>query len=78
MTPQAFPEQNVIFAVNQPPYLPLGAYRAGDANGRVVFCWGLTWRERFHVLFTGRIWHSVLTFYGPLQPQRLQTTKPEM
>lgn len=74
-----FPEQTVIIAKDQPEYLPLPAHRfAGDTQGRIAFCWQLTWRERLVVLFRGRIWHEVLTFNHPLQPQLLTVTKPEM
>lgn len=72
-----FPERNVVYAAKQTPlYLPLPAYRAFD--GRVTCCWGLSWRERLRVLFTGRIWHQVLTFNDPLQPQLLLTNKPDL
>lgn len=74
-----FPEQNVIFAKDQPQYRPLPAWceRTG-IEGRVVCCWRLTWRDRLRVLFTGTIWHHVLTFNQPLQPQLLSGTKPRM
>jgi hypothetical protein len=73
-----FPEHNVVFAANQPEYLPLPARRfAGDPQGRIAFCWKLTWRERLSVLFRGVLWHQVLTFNQPLQPQLLGVEKPE-
>lgn len=74
-----FPEQTVIIAKDQPEYRPLPAYRyEGDTYGRIVFCWKLNWRDRLKVLFTGKLWHQVLTFNQPLQPQLLLTDKPEM
>ena len=74
-----FPEQTVVIAKNQPEYLPLPAHRfANDPRGRITFCWRLTWRERLRVLWTGLLWHEVLTFDRPLQPQRLSTDKPDM
>jgi hypothetical protein len=74
-----FPEQTVVYAKDQPEYIPLPAYRfKDDREGRIVCCWRLTWRERLRLLFTGRIWHSILTFNQSLQPQLLETTKPEM
>jgi len=78
MKPIAFPEQIVVFAENQPEYQPLPAHvRLGDdPEGRVVCCWGLSWRERFHVLWSGRVWHQVLTFNQRLQPQLLTVEKP--
>ena len=73
-----FPEQTTIIAKDQPPYTPLPAHRfKNDSRGRIACCWQLTWRERFHVLLTGKIWHQVLTFNQALQPQLLSTEKPE-
>lgn len=75
----AFPEQTVIIAENQPEYLPMPAYYlAGDPTGLVICCWSLNWKERIRMLFSGRIWHQVLTFNHPLQPQLLSVGKPEM
>lgn len=74
-----FREQTVVIAKDQPQYLPLPAYRfANDPEGRIVCCWRLTWRERLAVLLRGTIWHQVLTFNAPLQPQLLATDKPDM
>ena len=74
-----FPEQNIIIAKDQPEYLPLPAKRfAGDPQGRIVCCWKLTWRERMKILFRGLVWHQVLTFNKPLQPQLLTIEKPEL
>lgn len=74
-----FPEQTVVIAKDQPEYLPLPAHRfAGDPQGRIACCWQLTWRERLAVLFVGKLWHQILTFNQPLQPQLLTTKKPDM
>ncbi len=72
-----FPEQNVVYAKDQPEYLPLPAMRTPGVDGELICCWQLSWRERVRVLFTGRIWHSILTFGKPLQPQLLQCDTPE-
>lgn len=74
MHPVEFEEQNVVFAKDQPEYLPLPALQAAD--GRVISCWGLTWRERLRVLLGGRLWLETLTFHSPLQPQRPAVQKP--
>jgi hypothetical protein len=71
-----FPECNVTFAKDQPEYLPLPAYHYRDAEGKILFCWRLPWRDRLRVLCTGLLWHQVLTFNQPLQPQRIITQKP--
>lgn len=78
MTISPFPEQNTVFANDQPEYLPLPAYKFNDAQGRIVCCWNLSWRERLAVLFSGRVWQQVLTFNQPLQPQKLTVEKPEI
>ena len=74
-----FPEQTVVMAKDQPEYRPLPAYwDDDDPRGKVVCCWKLNWLERLKLLATGRLWHEVLTFNGPLQPQLLTVEKPEM
>lgn len=74
-----FPEQTKIIAKNQPQYNPLPAHIfKGDPQGRIAFCWELNWKERFKVLFGGKIWHQVLTFGQNLQPQLMTVDKPEM
>lgn len=77
MNPIKFPEQNTTIAKDQPQYFPLPAHIVvGDTNGRAIFCWKLSFKERFKLLFSGRIWHHVLTFNGPLQPQLLEINSP--
>ena len=74
-----FPEQTVVIAKDQPQYLPLPAHRhRNDPNGKITCCWSLSLLERLRVLFTGTIWHQVLTFGQPLQPQLLLVEKPMM
>lgn len=73
-----FPEQTVVIAKDQPEYKPLPAHRFNDDEGRIACCWQLTFWERIRVLFSGKIWHQILTFNGPLQPQLLTVEKPEM
>jgi len=71
-----FPEQTTVFAKNQPEYRPLPAHCFRDEKGRIACCWKLTFFERLKVLIFGRIWHQVLTFHQPLQPQLLSVDKP--
>lgn len=78
MQPIEFEEQTVIYAKDQPEYLPLPAHQFKDPAGTIAFCWKLSWKERLKVLFSGVIWHRVLTFNQPLQPQILEAEKPEM
>jgi hypothetical protein len=74
----SFPECNTIFAKDQPEYRPLPAHRYGDEQGKILFCWRLSWRDRLRVLWTGLLWHQVLTFRHPLQPQLITIEKPEL
>ena len=77
MEPIQFKEQNIIYAENQSDYMPLPAHRvAGDSSGTVICCWRLTEEERKQVAETGLIWHSIITFGHPLQPQLLATESP--
>lgn len=72
-----FPEQNVVIARHQKEYLPMPAWRdLNDPQGRVICKWQISWRERFTILLTGTLWHHVLTFRGPIQPQALTTENP--
>lgn len=74
-----FPEHTTEIAKDQPEYNTLPAHRfKDDSEGRIACCWKMTWRERLRVLFTGIIWHEILTFNQPLQPQRLSVRKPVM
>ena len=74
-----FPEQKVVIAKDQPEYMPMPAWgQPNDPKGQIVCCWKLTLRERLKLLWTGRIWHSMLTFHKPIQPQLLTIDKPDM
>lgn len=66
MKPIDFEGSNVVFAKDQPEYLPLPALRTAD--GVVVSCWDLTWREALRLCFRRRLWLMQLTFNQPLQP----------
>ena len=68
-----FPECNVTYAEDQPEYRPLPALKKED--GEIVTCWQPSIRERLKILFTGRIWLSVLTFNKPLQPLLMSANK---
>jgi hypothetical protein len=71
-----FNECNTTYAKDQPEYLQLPAFRARD--GRVATLWGLSFKDRIKVLFTGKIWLEVLTFNKPLLPLKVSADKPDM
>jgi hypothetical protein len=75
MTPIEFPQQTIVWAKDQPPYLPLPAF----TNEReTISCWSLTWHERLRVLWTGRLWLRQCNFGQKLQPQAPSVESPFM
>lgn len=58
--------------------IPAAAHQHNDECGTITFCWKLNLRARLRLLITGRLWHQVMTFYRPLQPQLMLVEKPEM
>lgn len=78
MKPIPFKEQNVVFAKDQPEYLPLPAFRSDSPQGEVVSCWQLSFTERLRILFTGKLWVSLLSFNKPLTPSFFSTKKSEV
>lgn len=73
-----FSEANIVIGKDQPDYIPIPAYvLANDPAGTMTFKWKLNWFQRLKVLFTGVVWHEVLSFRQPLQPQRVGCDKPE-
>ena len=65
---------NITYGKDQPEYLPLPACKTEE--GDVTSCWKMNLKERLRVLFTGRVYVSLLTFNRPLQPQRVSVHKP--
>lgn len=78
MKPIEFPEQNVVFAKDQPEYQPLPAFRNSGGMGEVISCWQLTPRERLRMLFTGKLWVSLAMFGKPLTPSFFTTRKSDV
>lgn len=76
MKPIKFKGYNVIFAKNQEPYLPLPACKIKDKNGTVVCCWQATLLERIKILFSGKLYLSLLSFDKPLTPNRIHAENP--
>jgi hypothetical protein len=79
MLPTEFKGQNVVYAKDQKEYLPLPAFKVPNSDyGQVFFCWRLSYWERIKLLFTGKVWHQVLTFNDRLQPQLLDVDRPDI
>ena len=69
-----FKGYNVIYAENQPEYLQLPVFKRKD--GEITSCWQPSIKERFKILFTGKIWLNILTFNKSLQPLLMSVDKP--
>jgi hypothetical protein len=78
MKPVEFKHQNVVFAKDQPEYQPLPALRIDSPTGEVVSCWKLTPKERIKIIFTGRVWLSLMSFNKPLTPSFLAVNRKEV
>lgn len=78
MKPVEFKHQNIVFAKDQPEYTPLPALKLNTPQGEVISCWKMTLKERIIVLFTGRVWISLLSFNNPLTPSYLAVRREEV
>lgn len=76
MKPIYFKEYNKVYATNQKPYLPLPVYEDVVQGGRTFHCWKLTFKERFKILFTGKLWINILNFGRKLQPIKPMINNP--
>lgn len=78
MKPVKFPESNVVFAEEQPEYGDMPAFRSEEQGGHVISCWKLSFGERLRVLFTGKMWMSLMMFGQPLTPSIITTKKSDV
>ena len=78
MKPIDFKEKNVDIAKDQPQYITLPAQVRDNKEGEVVFCMGLSLRERLQILLTGKLWCCILTFSQNLQPSRFSVFKEDL
>jgi hypothetical protein len=76
MKPIYFKGANCNYAESQEEYLTLPAYKHEDEDRTVSSCWKLSIMERIKVLFTGKVYLSLLSFGEPLTPQLLQVDSP--
>jgi hypothetical protein len=63
----------VTFAKEQPEYQQLHVLKYAGTEGIVVACFGMTWKERWRLFWTGKIWVGIMSFNKPLQPIQLST-----
>lgn len=78
MKPIKFPEHNRVFAENQPEYTPLPALVLDTPSGDVISCWQLTFWERLQILYTGKLWVSLMMFGRPLTPSYFTVKKSDL
>lgn len=77
MKPVEFKHQNVVFAEDQPEYGKLPALRIDSPTGEVISCWKLSLKERVKIVFTGRIWLSLMSFNKPLTPSFMSVNRKD-
>ena len=65
MKPIKFKHQNTIYAEKQSEYQSLPSLKIEGPEGYVVSCWKMSFIERIKVLFTGKIWMSLMSFNKP-------------
>ncbi len=78
MKPVEFKHQNTVIAKDQPQYMRLPALKIDNPGGEVISCWEMSFKDRLKVLFTGRIWLSLLSFNKPLTPSYLTVNRKEL
>jgi hypothetical protein len=78
MKPIEFPEQNCVYAKDQPEYMPLPAFRDDAPTGDIISCWKLSPLERMRILLTGKMWVSLRMFGQPLTPSYFSTNKSDV
>lgn len=76
MIPIKFKQCNRVYGEGQKDYIPLPALAIDDDQGTVVTCWKPSFIERLQILFTGKLWLSMLNFHKPLTPVSLSSTQP--
>lgn len=78
MKPIKFKHQNSTYAEDQPEYQPLPSLKLEGREGYVISCWEMSFKERLKVLFTGKVWMSLMSFNKPLTPSFLSIDRKEV
>ena len=73
-----FKHQNIVYAKDQAEYKSLPALKLDTQEGEVISCWKMSLKERLIVLFTGRVWLSLLSFNKPLTPSFMAVRRKEV
>jgi hypothetical protein len=64
-------DHEVVFAEEQPEYIPLRALRSRDGAGRVLSRWTPTEEQRAAIAAGADVFLELVTFGAPLQPIRI-------
>lgn len=78
MEPIEFKEQTVVFAKDQPEYIPLPAHLEKGPEGYATSCWKLNDEEVELIGRTKKVWLRMMTFNKPLTPVYLTVRKNEI
>lgn len=78
MKPIPFKYQNIVYAENQPEYMPLPALKFDDDVGTVVSCWKMSFKDRIRILLTGKVWLMLCSFNKPLTPSYIAANRKEV
>jgi len=70
-------EHEIVFAKDQPEFIPLPALRIDAEQGIFLIRWTMTWRERLRAFFSGSVYLQVMTFNKGLQPVALFVEPPK-
>ena len=65
--------REIVYAKEQPEYLPLRTLKSQEDSGRVISRWTLTDEQRKAVAEGADIFLMLLTFHWPLQPIQIAT-----
>lgn len=64
-------QQEIVYAANQPEYIPLRTLKSNGPMGAVISRWALTPEQRKAIAEGADIFLELSTFHGPLQPIRM-------
>jgi hypothetical protein len=70
--------QEVVYAKDQPKYIPLRTLKSRSPQGAVLSRWTLTPEQRKAVTEGADIFLELLTFHRPLQPIRIAIGKGDL
>ena len=70
--------EEVVYAKNQPQYLPLRALVSNGPKGRVISRWTLTQEQKLAIAEGADIFLEISTGHEPLQPIRMMVSDGDL